>query len=68
MTIEICNKCKQPLGEKDYFRFKIDGFHSAGNFINDISFWDGPDIGLNNFCLCPVCMKRFSEFVQRGQE
>lgn len=60
MKVLTCNKCRKPIKYKNYFVFNIEGFTSSGQFLHDVAEFDGPEVRLDDFCLCEHCMKKFS--------
>ena len=62
MLVEKCNRCRQDIPYVHY-KFKIEEKTIVG------SNWDNlctPETRLDDFHLCPVCMKDFIEFIKEG--
>ena len=64
MLVEKCNRCRKDIPFVHY-KFKIEEKSISG------SAWDTlctPDTRLDDFHLCPACMKDFIEFIKEGKK
>ena len=64
MLVQTCNRCSKPC-RYTHYPFKISEYT-----ISD-SRWDNlctPDTRLDDFHLCPACMKDFIEFIKEGSK
>ena len=64
MLIANCNRCRKPTSY-NHFKFEIKVHSISG------SNWDElctPETRLDDFHLCPACMKDFTNFIKEGKK
>ena len=64
MFVKTCNRCGRPT-QYSAFNFEIEE-----DTISESKWdhFDGPDVRLDDFHLCTVCMKDFVTFIKDGKK
>jgi hypothetical protein len=64
MLVATCNRCGKPVRYNN-FKFEITEKNISGSLMDN---FDGPDIRLDDFHLCPHCMGDFVDWIKEGKE
>ena len=62
MLVATCNRCGKTAKYTNY-KFEITEKTISGSVMDT---FDGPDVRLDDFHLCPHCMGDFSDWVKEG--